>query len=50
MGGSSLAGLTVRSAHLKARCRYTKSLSQGGFGKVRKATETPFNMVLEARP
>ena len=24
--------------------------TQGGFAKVRKATETPFNMVLEARP
>ena len=26
------------------------AITQGGFGKVRKATETPFNMVLEARP
>jgi 2-polyprenyl-3-methyl-5-hydroxy-6-metoxy-1,4-benzoquinol methylase len=25
-------------------------ISEGGFGQVRKATETPFNMVLEARP
>jgi hypothetical protein len=24
--------------------------SEGGFGKVRKATETPFNMILEPRP
>jgi SAM-dependent methyltransferase len=25
-------------------------ISEGGFGRVRKATETPFNMILEARP
>jgi hypothetical protein len=25
-------------------------ISEGGFGQVRKATETPFNMILEARP
>ncbi len=25
-------------------------ISEGGFGKVRKATEAPFNMILEARP
>ncbi|MGA9866103.1 MAG: class I SAM-dependent methyltransferase [Acetobacteraceae bacterium] len=25
-------------------------ISEGGFGHVRKATETPFNMILEARP
>jgi 2-polyprenyl-3-methyl-5-hydroxy-6-metoxy-1,4-benzoquinol methylase len=30
--------------------RLSSAISQGGFGKVRKATETPFNMVLEARP
>ena len=28
----------------------SSTITQGGFGKVRKATETPFNMVLEARP
>ena len=25
-------------------------ISESGFGRVRKATETPFNMILEARP
>ncbi len=30
--------------------RLTKVLKEGGFTKVRKATATPFNMVLEARP
>ena len=30
--------------------KLAEALSEGGFGKVRKATETPFNMVLEARP
>jgi SAM-dependent methyltransferase len=30
--------------------RLTDVLSQGGFGRVREATKTPFNMVLEARP
>ena len=31
-----------------ASCR--RSSAEGGFGHVRKATETPFNMILEARP
>jgi len=30
--------------------RLTEVLNQGGFTRVRRATETPFNMVLEARP
>ena len=30
--------------------RLTKVLKEGGWGHVRKATETPFNMILEARP
>ena len=30
--------------------KLSSAITQGGFGKVRKATETPFNMVLEARP
>ena len=30
--------------------RMTKVLQDGGWGRVRKATETPFNMILEARP
>ena len=30
--------------------RLTAAITKGGFGTVRKATETPFNMVLEARP
>ena len=25
-------------------------IGEGGFGQVRKATETPFNMIIEARP
>jgi 2-polyprenyl-3-methyl-5-hydroxy-6-metoxy-1,4-benzoquinol methylase len=30
--------------------RLTAVLNDGGFGRVRRATETPFNMILEARP
>jgi SAM-dependent methyltransferase len=30
--------------------KLSSAITQGGFGKVRKATETPFNMILEARP
>ncbi len=30
--------------------RLTAAITEGGFGTVRKATEAPFNMVLEARP
>jgi SAM-dependent methyltransferase len=30
--------------------RLTEVLKQGGFSRVRRATETPFNLVLEARP
>lgn len=30
--------------------RLTDLLRQAGFGRVRRATETPFNMILEARP
>ena len=30
--------------------RLTEVLKQGGFTRVRRATETPFNLVLEARP
>ena len=30
--------------------RLRDTLTQGGFSRVRRATETPFNMVLEARP
>ena len=30
--------------------KLSSAITQGGFGAVRKATETPFNMVLEARP
>ena len=30
--------------------RLTEVLGEGGFTRVRRATETPFNMVLEARP
>jgi 2-polyprenyl-3-methyl-5-hydroxy-6-metoxy-1,4-benzoquinol methylase len=30
--------------------RLSSVICEGGFGRVRKATETPFNMVLEARP
>jgi hypothetical protein len=28
--------------------KLSSAITQGGFGKVRKATETPFNMALEA--
>ncbi len=40
-------------AALGAQAGYEKLSSlirEGGFGQVRKATETPFNMILEARP
>ena len=30
--------------------KLASALSEGGFSRVRKATETPFNMILEARP
>jgi hypothetical protein len=30
--------------------RLTEVLKEAGFSKVRRATETPFNMILEARP
>jgi SAM-dependent methyltransferase len=30
--------------------KLSSAIAEGGFGKVRKATETPFNMILEARP
>jgi hypothetical protein len=30
--------------------RLTEVLTEGGFGQVRRAAETPFNLVLEARP
>jgi len=30
--------------------RLREVIQQGGFGRIRRATETPFNMVLEARP
>jgi SAM-dependent methyltransferase len=32
------------------QARLTEVLNQGGFTRVRRATETPFNLVLEARP
>jgi SAM-dependent methyltransferase len=40
-------------AALGAQAGYSKLaavIAEGGFSKVRKATETPFNMILEARP
>ncbi|MBV8521700.1 MAG: methyltransferase domain-containing protein [Acetobacteraceae bacterium] len=40
-------------AALGAQAGYSKLsavIAEGGFGKVRKAAETPFNMILEARP
>jgi hypothetical protein len=30
--------------------RLREVISAGGFGSVRRAAETPFNMILEARP
>ena len=30
--------------------RLTEVLNEGGFTRVRRATETPFNLVLEAKP
>jgi hypothetical protein len=30
--------------------RLTEVIKEGGFGAVRRATETPFNLILEAKP
>jgi hypothetical protein len=30
--------------------RLSSVINEAGFGQIRKATETPFNMILEARP
>ena len=30
--------------------RLAEVIKQGGFSRVRRATETPFNLILEARP
>jgi hypothetical protein len=30
--------------------KLSEAITKAGFGSVRKATETPFNMILEARP
>jgi hypothetical protein len=38
----------ARAARSRARLR--ELLAQAGFGRVRRAAETPFNHVLEARP
>ncbi|MEM7469676.1 MAG: SAM-dependent methyltransferase, partial [Pseudomonadota bacterium] len=32
------------------QAKLTEVITSGGFGHVRRATETPFNMILEARP
>jgi hypothetical protein len=32
------------------QARLTEVLEEGGFTRVRRATETPFNLILEARP
>ena len=32
------------------QARLTEVLNEGGFTRVRRATETPFNLILEARP
>ena len=32
------------------QARLTAVLNEGGFTRVRRATETPFNLILEARP
>jgi hypothetical protein len=39
-------GLGAQAGEAKLR----DVLTQGGFTNIRRATETPFNMVLEARP
>jgi hypothetical protein len=41
-------GLGLGAQAGEARLR--KVLSEGGFQHIRRAAETPFNMVLEARP
>lgn len=40
------AGLGAQAGEAKLR----KVITSGGFSRVRRATETPFNMILEARP
>ena len=41
-------GLALGAQAGEARLR--EVLTQGGFSRVRRATETPFNMILEAKP
>jgi hypothetical protein len=40
------AALGAQAGEAKLR----EVITGGGFGSVRRATETPFNMILEARP
>ena len=40
------AGLGAQAGEAKLR----QTIAAGGFTSVRRATETPFNMILEARP
>ena len=49
---ADLAGSTRRSGARRAGGlrKLSSVITEGGFGKVRKAAETPFNMILEARP
>ena len=47
-GGPAKAGTCEHAQAGEARL--TDVLEQGGFTRVRRATETPFNLILEARP
>jgi len=41
---------TVKSRLSRGRARLRDVLKQGGFTRIRRATDTPFNIVMEARP
>ena len=41
---------TIREYRQAGTARLTEVVRSAGFGRVRRATATPFNMVLEARP
>ena len=45
--GATLYGCRASRA---GETRLGEVITSGGFGQVRRATETPFNMILEARP
>jgi hypothetical protein len=47
LGAATVWPLAARSAH---QTKLREVIHSGGFSRVRRAAETPFNMILEARP